>query len=117
MNSHLLLKPLLIFLGGATFSVITVQVVTNLGGLSKGRIEESGRVIGEQIETKVEETREEAKKTALEKLKDKVLPAITESPILAPIFKTTKKVENTVNSIKNLPDEQRNAVCRQICGN
>lgn len=116
MSSHLLLKPLLIFLGGATFSIIAVQILTHLDELSKGRVEESGRVIGEQIETKVEETREEAKKTVIEKLRDRVLPAITESPVLTPIFKTTKEVENTVNSIKSLPEEQRNAVCRQICG-
>lgn len=116
MSSHLLLKPLLIFLGGATFSIIAVQVVTHFGELSGGKVEESGKVIGEQIETKVQETKEEAKKTVIEKLKDKILPAITESPVLAPIFKTTKEVENTVNSIKNLPEEQRNAVCRQICG-
>lgn len=116
MSSHLLLKPLLIFLGGVIFSVVAVYLVTNFEQLSGGKIEESGRVIGERIEKKVGETREGVKKTAIEKLRDKILLGVTESPILAPIFETTKEIENTVSSIKDLPEEQRNAVCRQICG-
>lgn len=116
MSSHLLLKPLLIFLGGVVFSVVAIYIVTHFDQLLSGKVEESGGVIGKQIERKVEETREGAKKTVIEKLRDRILPAVTESPVLAPIFETTREIENTVNSIKSLPDEQRNAVCRQICG-
>lgn len=116
MNSHLLLKPLLIFLGGAAFSVIAVQVVTHINEWTGKGIEEKGRVIGEQIESEISGTRDSAEKTIIDSIKDKILPAIIESPALAPIFRTTKEVEGTINSIKSLPEEQRNAVCRQICG-
>lgn len=116
MNSHLLLKPLLIFLGGAAFSIVAVQVVMHIDEWTGKGVEENGKVIGERIESRVSDTREEAEKTIVESIKDKILPAIIESPVLAPIFRTTKEVEGTINSIRSLPEEQRNAVCRQICG-
>lgn len=116
MNSHLLIKPLLIFLGGAAFSILAVQVVTHINEWTGKGVEKNGRMIGEQIESKISDTREGAKKTIIDSIKDKILPAIIESPVLAPIFRTKKEVEGTINSIKSLPEEQRNAVCRQICG-
>lgn len=119
MNSHLLIKPLLIFLGGAVFSVVAVQIITHINEWTGNGVKESGRVIGKQIESKVSDTREGAEKTIIDSIKDKkdkIFPAIIESPALAPIFRTTKEVEGTINNIKGLPEEQRNAVCRQICG-
>lgn len=117
MNSHLLLKPFLIFLGGVVFSIVVVQIIAHFSQLTNGRFEDGGKIIGEQIEAKVKGTQEGAKSSIIDSITSRVLPAIAESPALAPIFNTTRQVENTINSIKSLPEEQRNAVCRQICGN
>ncbi|MBI2007522.1 MAG: hypothetical protein HYS83_02390 [Candidatus Blackburnbacteria bacterium] len=116
MSSHLFLKPLLIFVGGAIFSVIIVLIAANFNRLTNGKLEDGGKVIGEQIEAKVKSAQEGAESSIVDNIASRVLPVIAESPVLAPIFNTTRQVENTINSIKSLPDEQRNAVCRQICG-
>lgn len=99
------------------FSIMIVQIVAHFSQISNGRLEDGGRVAGEQIEARVKDAQEGVKNSIIESITSKVFPAITESPVLAPIFKTTKEVEGTINSIKNLPEEQKNAVCRQICGN
>lgn len=112
MTSHLLFKTLLIFLAGAIFAFL----FTNTDILSEKNIKEKGEVMGDQIQKGILQRKEKAKRTATESLTDKILGAITENPILAPIFETKKEVENTINTVKSLPEEQREAICTQICG-
>lgn len=116
MINHLFLKPVLIFLGGTVFAVIGIQAATHFDILKKFDIAQNKTAVEEEIRTGTRKVADETAKAASETLKDKVLSAIAESPALAPIFNTTRQIEDTINSIKSLPDEQRNAVCRQICG-
>ena len=48
-------------------------------------------------------------------ISEKLGPSITQNPILSPFFNTKKSVEGALTSVKNLPDDQRQAICKQIC--
>ena len=61
--------------------------------------------------------KEQEQLSGLAKLFNKAILAIEESPILAPIFKTTNNVNTAMESVKNLPTDQRKALCSQICPN
>lgn len=49
-------------------------------------------------------------------LYDQVIPQIAKSPALAPLFETKKSVEGTVEAVSSLPDAQKEAVCKELCG-
>lgn len=113
MISHIPLKFLLIFLGGASFSFVAFQAFSNLDSLPRVL----GKNGGNGVEKVFEERKSRVKKDTkdAENIFDNVLPAITENPIIAPLIKTKKEVEETVETVRRLPEEQREAFCKQIC--
>ena len=112
MITHLLVKFGLFFVGGAAFTLVVVWIIPNTKTLP---------VLGEQAGELEQTVHTEAAKKSKEKTDSftssigNVLSSITESPILSPILKTKRDVETTVETVKSLPDEQRNAICSQIC--
>ena len=44
-------------------------------------------------------------------------PVITDNPVLAPIVNTQKELSSTIDTVRSLPEDQKNAICTQICGN
>lgn len=99
----LVIKLALIFLGvGAAAIFVTQKTGTNLkalGSLSP-------------IEKKAGET---SKNFDLWDTISKVLPAFTEAPSLAPLVNTKNNIQRSVESIINLPKEERAAFCKQVC--
>lgn len=79
--------------------------------LSAGGIPAMSEIKG-SMQTRQGETVDLAKRTLI----DKVLPALTQSPVVAPAWETKREVEGTVQTIRNLPDAQKDAVCKQVCG-
>ncbi|OGY11238.1 MAG: hypothetical protein A3H88_02190 [Candidatus Blackburnbacteria bacterium RIFCSPLOWO2_02_FULL_44_9] len=67
------------------------------------------------IKNKVDQKEETGIKKA-KSIIDDIVENIIESPILAPIVNTQKEVKQTVDTVKSLPVDQRNAICTQICG-
>lgn len=64
------------------------------------------------MQTRQGKTIDLAKRTLI----DKVLPALTQSPVVAPAWETKREVEDTIQTVRNLPDAQKDAVCKQVCG-
>ncbi|MEK7521526.1 MAG: hypothetical protein AAB599_01855 [Patescibacteria group bacterium] len=54
---------------------------------------------------------------SVKKFISKNTPEIVNNPVLAPIVNTQKELNSTVDTIKSLPEDQKNAICTQICGN
>lgn len=49
-------------------------------------------------------------------LYDNLLPQIAQSPALAPFFETKRSVEGAVEAVSSLPEAQKEAVCKELCG-
>lgn len=49
-------------------------------------------------------------------LAGKVLPGIAKSPALKPVVETKKDIEETTSEVRNLPQEQKKAICKEVCG-
>lgn len=119
MNSHFLLKPILVFVGGVIFALIIIQIVTNPGSLlflaDKLNLNENIQKNKAEVLSSQKEATEGVEGLSVNGLIEKVLPVITGNPALAPMFKTSREIEEAVNAIRSLPDEQRNSFCSQIC--
>lgn len=102
-------KGILIFIAGVVFALIIVQA---LSGQAKLPSSESIQGISEG---KVKEEIQEKERSVITKVVERVLPAVTENPVIAPVFETKKEVEETVEAVKALPQDQINAICRQYC--
>lgn len=46
----------------------------------------------------------------------KVLPGLAQSPALEPVLKTKQDIEITTQEVKDLPNAQKRAICKEICG-
>lgn len=119
MNTHFLLKPILIFITGVIFALIIIQIVANPGSLlflaDKLVQNENIQKNKAEVLSSQKEATERAEGLSVNSLIEKVLPIVTENSVLAPMFKTTREVEEAVNAVRSLPDEQRNSFCSQIC--
>lgn len=131
MGLHIFAKFGLIFIGGAAFALLALQAIpvvaskavltvpasisssSSVNVVEKKR-DEFQKKIETKVQKKVQET-EDSQKNLVEGSVEKVLSAVTESPVLAPFFKTKQQVEQTVDSVMNLPDDQKSALCKQIC--
>ncbi|MDO8503378.1 MAG: hypothetical protein Q7S60_01680 [bacterium] len=45
----------------------------------------------------------------------KVLPAVTDIPSLTPLINTKNNIQRSVESIISLPQEEKAALCKQVC--
>lgn len=115
MTNPILVKYFALFLGGAIFTFVAIQAATNLDVISMLGFEEGKQKAQHQLEVKVRETSDQATQTVAQSVTARVLGAIVENPALAPFFQTKKEVETTINSVMSLPEEQRSAICKQIC--
>lgn len=108
---HVIIRLFMIFVGGIVFALLIIQAlpfiysVRALGGENTIKKEVNSRV-----EKLGKEKAAQANNTA-----GGVLSSVSESSALSPIFQTKKKVENTIDAVISLPDEQKKAICRQIC--
>lgn len=113
MIIHSILKPFLLFLAGVVFTLILLQLLTNPDFLSfLGQ--EPSQIEG-QVREEIYKREEKAAKSVTQTIIEKVLPAAAENPVVAPLLETKQEVEQTVNTIRNLPEEQKSAICRQVC--
>lgn len=117
MTTLSILKTAATFIGGAFFAIFIISLAIQ---------SENEKVLGahteivEQAQSKVKEKvaeKENQQLGVLSQVWENTLSAIANAPILAPIMKTQKEVSTTTESVKNLPTDQRNAICKQICGN
>lgn len=118
MSPFDLLKSAIIV--GSTVGVVVagVMIYRTVATPSSITSESKSTVLGatQKIQQAVQGKEEEHTNKIFKFIKEKVIPAITDSPILAPLLKTTKEVNATVETIKSLPTDQREAVCKQVCG-
>jgi hypothetical protein len=102
--------------GGIVFALVIAQAVTNPEFLEVL----GDKFLNEQaIDAQMKEADSQVAATTAELNVDsilgKVLPFVTENPALAPLFETKQEVEEAAEAVLSLPEEQRNAVCSQIC--
>lgn len=45
----------------------------------------------------------------------KVLPAVTNIPSLTPLINTKNNIQRSVESVINLPKDEKEAFCKQVC--
>lgn len=112
MSFESLLKIILIFAGGALivggfFYFFGGQPKANIIGSTKERI-------FSQETPHIQEPGPNPR-SFIKPISDKVLPALTKNPIIEPLLQTKKEVEETVETVRSLPEEQKNAICKQIC--
>lgn len=115
MITHVLLKPILIFVGGAAVALLITQVVAHPETFEFLQKKSAGEV-EQHVKEEVYKKEEKAAKSVAKTIIEKVLPAAQENPVLAPVFETKQEVEQTVETVKNLPEAQKNAICKQVCG-
>lgn len=118
MSSHFLLKPFLIFAAGILFTIVVIKFVDpgSTAVLGTKFLEQN---VKKNADTNLKNSQQEVSKTvdgfSVNNLLEKVLSAVAENPALAPMFKTSREVEQAVNAVRSLPDDQRNSICKQIC--
>jgi hypothetical protein len=114
-----MIKTLLAFTGGIIFACISLIIIGRNAPVPNDDVlgaSISVDSIQTQVKDKVQDN--EGKGLALVgSIVPKILSAITENPILAPFMKTQKEVGEAVKTVKDLPGDQRNAICDQICSN
>lgn len=112
-----LLKAGLVFIGGAAAALLAIILIT---GSRTAKIT-TDNISLDNLNEKVKGVVDAKEKSYLKSFnkiwENSAIPAITESPILAPILSTSKDVSEAVDSIKSLPADQKSAICTQICGN
>lgn len=113
MSMHLILKGLLVFIAGILF---TLGIVYVLGGNTPffGSAE-SGEVKAFSIEQEIDARREGFVGAVVDFVSKKVVPAVDESAVVSPVKQTTQDVQKAIESVTSLPDQQRAAICKQVC--
>lgn len=116
-NTLSILKFATIFIGGAFCAIFLLSL------LFQSR---EAKVLGartqqaQDLQSKVQglvDKKEQDQLSIVSKLFNNAITALEESPLLSPIFKTSGDVGTALESVKNLPVDQRNAFCSQICPN
>ncbi|MBI4033254.1 MAG: hypothetical protein HY377_01960 [Candidatus Blackburnbacteria bacterium] len=101
--TSLLIKLVLVFLGvGAAAVFVTQKTGTNL------------KALGSLLPTE-KKAGETPKNFDLGGTISNVLPAVDEIPSFTPLINTKDNIQNTVQSIINLPQEEKAAFCKQVC--
>ncbi len=115
MNILTFLKSGLIFVGGAFCAMFILNLAyqshqTKVLGTSTQSLQ-----IHEQVQNIVGE-KEKEQLSILSRILGNIGQSIAQSPILAPLFTTSQEVTTAVDSVKSLPNDQKSAICTQICG-
>ncbi|MBI4028814.1 MAG: hypothetical protein HY376_00385 [Candidatus Blackburnbacteria bacterium] len=112
-----ILKFATIFVAGAFCAIFILSLIlqsreTKVLGARTQKVESvQGKV------QKLVDQKEQEQLGGLAKIFNNAISAIEESPFLAPIFKTSNEVNTAIDSVKNLPTDQRKAICSQVCPN
>src|SRR3989344_9308275 len=113
MTIHSFLKSGLIFIGGALCALFLLNLAYQSRESQVLGANTQWEEVNEQIQNTVQE-KEAEQLGVLSRVLSNITSAITGSPILAPLFTTSKEVTTAVDSVKNLPTDQKSAICSQI---
>lgn len=116
MNIHLFLKMALVFTLGAGIASAGAFLLGNTDVISEKNVAkvvsgEASNILGKEIQKKEKDGIGKITKN----ISDKILPAITENPIVQPFLQTKQDVSRAVESVTSLPDEQKKLLCEQVC--
>lgn len=119
MLNHLFLKFGLFFIGGAVCTYAAVHFlsskevsIANRGGNNPTQ------VLGDQspsLDEKLHEAGQEGAKKVVQAVVDKVVSHLRNNPAFDPVVKTTEDVQSTVDEVRSLPQDQKAAICAEIC--
>ncbi|MDO8452269.1 MAG: hypothetical protein Q7S79_00800 [bacterium] len=111
-------KSFLYFLGGAVFMFFALIAIGQHAVSTNYVLGTSISVdsIQTQVKDKVQDSEKQGFSLVVSVVPN-IIRAITENPLLAPFMKTQREVGQAVTTVKNLPGDQRNAICTQICPN
>lgn len=111
MFNHLLLKFVLFFLCGAIFTIIALEFIPGYKG---------PKVLGEStsivLDDQLHETSGIKVQTIVQSLLNRVFPSLVANPAFEPLLQTTSDIKATTDEVRNLPRDQKSAICREICG-
>lgn len=117
--NHFLLKFIAVFVAGSVFALIVFQTVNNpkvLGSFTKMFEKKAARVGNERVEYARNTASGHVKGVSVEgSVQGWVEGLVTKNPAFAPLFKTSRDVQEAVDSVMSLPEEQRSSICRQVC--
>ncbi len=128
MLNHIFLKFALFFVGGAILMFGVTQILPSIltnkqSSISSSKStayysQNSGQVLGVENELGNEITRQATSQlqNLTQSLLDNILYIVTKSPAFAPITETTQGVQDTVTEVQGLPQAQKNAICKELCG-
>lgn len=106
MSLGTIFKVIIFFAGAGALLFVAAQTLFN---------KEPRMLPDKAVRGAIEEKGGDFVDSARKAIVNKVLPAVTENPILEPVLETKKSVEDTVKAVKNLPGDQRDAICSQVC--
>ena len=113
------MNKILVFLGGIVFTCV-VLVVVGRWAQANNQVLGVSTVNVQDIESNVKDKVQQGEKQGLSVISaliPNILQAISENPLLGPFIKTQREVGQAVTTVKNLPGDQRDAICNQICSN
>lgn len=113
---HSLIKPVALFFAGLVSAFLLIQFLQNPKILETLSDKEQLKGVESQVKEEVYKKEEKAAKSVTQTILEKVLPAASENPIFAPVLEAKRDVEYTVGVVKSLPEDQKQAVCKQVCG-
>lgn len=111
------MNKLLVFLSGAIFACVAL-VFIGRWAVSNDQVLGTSTINVQNIESQVKDKIQQSEKegfSLISTILPKIVSAITENPLLAPFIKTQKEVSEAVSTVKNLPGDQKEALCSQIC--
>lgn len=107
------LKPILIFIVGAFSALVVYNFVSKSSPLNS-----KGKAVSKELGVSTAVPEAPDKKVGnviVDTVFNKVLPAITQNPAIDPLIQTKQDIEKTVNAVTSLPQEQKEAICKQVC--
>lgn len=110
-----MLKLVAVFVAGSIFALLVFQIVTN-PGFAKMFEKKAVKIGSDRAEYAKTTAKGQVSGVSVEgSVQGWVEGLVTKNPAFAPLFKTTRDVEEAVDSVMALPEEQRSSICRQIC--
>lgn len=115
MMYHNVLTMLLVFAVGALVALGAAFIFLNPNNLKVLGDESDYTKTNDLLKSTVQDQEEKQIKSFKKRLFENIIPAISGNPLLAPIVETKEEIEKTSETIKALPQDQRNAICKQVC--
>lgn len=110
-----LLKPILIFIVGAFSALVVYNFVSKSDPFN---FNPKGKAVPKELGVSTTVPGAPDKKVGnviVDTVFNKVLPAITQNQAFDPLVQTKQDIEKTVNAVTSLPQEQKEAICKQVC--